>query len=71
MADLNTQVCDECGAIKKETNHWYRAVKEGNQFWIAPWATQVPDPFVHMKLLHICSERCATMTMAKAIGLGK
>lgn len=71
MADLNTQTCDECGIIKKEANHWFKAVKAGPQFWIGPWDSEMPDPFVQFKLLHICSETCATKVMSRTIGSGK
>lgn len=71
MADVNTQSCDECGILRKEANHWFRALVQGGMFTIAPWSNQLffgTAKFAESKVLHLCSESCAVKAMCRAIG---
>lgn len=61
--------CDECGTIKKDTNHWYRA-KAGESSYVflicradSPLSDGPGD-------LDLCSASCASKAMSKAIGVG-
>jgi hypothetical protein len=58
MADINTQSCDVCGAVRKETNHWFR-VEIGNDeyingIFIYSWDTTN----VLTGHQHTCSDKC-------------
>ena len=73
MANVNTQSCDECGILRKEANHWFRAVAQLGMFTIAPWNNETmlaPRLDWGGKVLHLCSESCAVKAMCKAIGAG-
>jgi len=71
VAEVITQSCDECGVLRKEANHWFRAVVQAGMFTIAPWGNQlVLEPRADWggKVLHLCSESCAVKAMCRAIG---
>jgi hypothetical protein len=61
--------CDECGRVKGEANHWYRATRlPGPRFVIVPWDTplfRVPDPAATEQ--HLCGEGCATKALLRAM----
>ncbi len=74
MAIVNTVSCDECGAVRGEANHWFRALvftfSGGRKFIIQEWQVELTPPSGDTEL-HLCSEQCAAKAMSKAIGAGK
>ena len=74
MAEVSTQSCDECGILRKDANHWFRAFVRPGVFTITGWDEQRVK-FVELrgsggKEMHLCSESCAVKAMCKAIGAG-
>lgn len=73
--ELNTYKCDECPAIRKEANHWFKMTIIANaiiiQRWDMPELEGIPRNPTHDKRLHLCSESCAAKAMSKAIGAGQ
>jgi hypothetical protein len=78
MSEVSTFRCDECGKIKEEANHWYKALvfrtppAASKQFMVAPWDS--PDlEFVieDERILHLCGMGCAVKAMTKAMETGK
>ncbi len=75
MADLHTKVCDECGAIKRESNHWFVALlSDRGVFAIARSAAEL----LYLGLdglagqaLDLCSEKCVLQATSKAISKPK
>ena len=59
MADVNTQSCDVCGALKKESNNWYRARVSDGRFLLTHWSD-----ILATKHLHLCGIGCASKFMA-------
>jgi hypothetical protein len=61
-------VCDNCQAVKKETNHWYAISLEDNSLCIRPlalptdWATKnLPDS----SLQYFCGRFCAIEALTR------
>ena len=77
MAELNTFRCDECPAIRKETNHWFKAIAAPGYVFLRKWdcglLTEIRDLQMRPGAieLHLCSESCAAKAMSKAIGAGQ
>jgi hypothetical protein len=69
MSDVFTSRCDECGKLKQEANHWFRAVKSHDpRFVIVPWEVNLdPDPDAGDESLHLCGMGCAVKAMSKAM----
>lgn len=76
MSTLNTLACDICGAIRRETNHWFRAIAwEAGHFEIStlekssamlltgPTDSNWPRGVV----LDLCSESCAVKAMSQTM----
>ena len=71
MSRPNLPVCDECGAVKREANHWWRVTFSGSSdpieilhqgplvLAIEPWCLSI-DPG-----LDLCSEACVHQTVSK------
>jgi hypothetical protein len=61
--------CDECGAIKKDVNHWFIAIGTAERFTVT-----LPETSGYLQLgpgeraLDLCSESCASKAMSRAIG---
>lgn len=71
MAQLNTVTCDECGALKREANHWFKAIasKELHRFEICPFREELTGyPENGKRELDLCSESCAVKVMSRAMG---
>lgn len=66
---LETLKCDECGAIKKESNHWWKLYKLGiaNELATLTYGYTIfkIDPHELLAELDICSEGCLIKAEAK------
>ena len=54
----NRYICDQCGAIKGSTNHWWR-VRIGQALHIYPWdlkAEGYDDDSIQIR--HVCGQQC-------------
>jgi hypothetical protein len=58
MAKVEVYRCDECGAEKKETNHWFVISNAVGLFRIQTWN---PDAVSG----HICGEQCVHKVLQK------
>lgn len=81
MSEVSTFRCDECGKLKEEANHWYKALvfrpppAASNRFMVEPWDS--PNLGVAIKgeigwvaperVLHLCGMGCAVKAMTKAM----
>lgn len=74
MAEIATFRCDECGKLKEEANHWYRAIRwmrsiegkpEEPAFTIVTWGQKLECP--GERQLHLCGMNCAVKAMTKAV----
>lgn len=67
--EFQSYKCDECGRVKGEANHWFRATRvPGPRFVIVPWDIllfRVPDPAATEQ--HLCGIVCATRALCKAM----
>ncbi len=69
---VETFACNECKVLRREANHWFRAAKlSSGVFTIAPWDNGPLMLADGDKEQHLCSEKCASVAMSKAIGAGK
>mgnify|MGYP001544478491 CR=1 FL=1 len=77
MAWDESFICDICGNIKLESNHWWMVslgdvfcFEEGQparHFTLVPWdAAESRNPKVH----HICGEGCATKALERFMSSG-
>ena len=70
MAEVSTFRCDECGKLKEEANHWFRAAEiAGPCFMLMTWgdSEELISPDEIEKTLHLCGMGCALKAMAKAM----
>ena len=66
MSESLTFRCDECGKLKEESDHWYKAqILPGLRFVVTIWEQTLPDPTA--KKLHLCGMECAVKAMAKGM----
>jgi hypothetical protein len=72
MAEVSTFRCDECGKLKQDANHWFRATEiAGPCFVIRTWedpTLEFVSPDEIEKELHLCGMGCAVKAMTKAMG---
>lgn len=58
--------CDQCGAVKKETNHWYYAdVSTGGLFLLGPFEKDSNGA------QDICGQQCAIAALNQFLQTGK
>jgi hypothetical protein len=79
--EVSTFKCDECGRLKQETNHWFRATAVHQGFVIVAWDfLTVQDgralPIVKrdgraLPEIHLCGMECAVKAMTKAMEGGE
>lgn len=70
MAELHSYTCDQCGAMKKEANHWFKAyvLTEPNVgVVIVPAEFEAPG-IVREKRLDLCSHSCVSKLVSKVLG---
>lgn len=74
MSEVSTFRCDECGKLKEEANHWYKALVFGpppatsNRFMVALWDSPYLEFAIEGKrILHLCGMGCAVKAMTKAM----
>ena len=58
--------CDQCGAVKKETNNWYRAWIYGDQFRLSH--ASIESEGVEQD---ICGHQCAIAALNQFLQTGK
>lgn len=66
---IQSYQCDECGAVKKESNHWlvFR-LHEPPMMIFHPWdARECDDRYS----IHICGEACAAKLVSRQIAKWK
>jgi len=68
---VETYACDECGAVKQQSNHWVLAWSSerlgrhvGRHVSFVPWLADATD---RDSLIHLCGEGCAAKVLSKAI----
>jgi len=79
VSEVKTFRCDVCGKLKKEANHWFRAlVYVGPRFEIVSWGApsicpQILNGWIELNPVqqHLCGMECAQKAMAKAMQEGK
>lgn len=75
MSRPTVPTCDECGAQKKETNHWWTAAHfatedggpgllELSEYWPEAREPQKDDSEPDL-VLDLCSEQCVTRAIGK------
>jgi hypothetical protein len=58
--------CDECGAPKRDVNHWWLLTYYlGGRINIAPWSD---DHAAEEEVAHLCGTRCLFVRITKLIG---
>jgi hypothetical protein len=66
MAEVTTYKCDECGKLKQEGNHWFKAISgRGKWFFVINWGNDFPD--LRGPRLDLCGLECAHKAMEKAL----
>ena len=64
--------CDQCGAVKKETNHWYYAdVSTGGLFLLGPFETEFRFKDASNGAQDICGHQCAIAALNQFLQTGK
>lgn len=58
--------CSNCGAIKRDVNHWFLAwlEREDMRFCVVPWDT---DPALQFEagVFKLCGHNCVTKTLSE------
>jgi endogenous inhibitor of DNA gyrase (YacG/DUF329 family) len=67
--DFQSKICDECGAQKREVNHWLVAVEradfEGILFVPAEAVVPVTDRATEFQYRDICGQGCAHTRLSR------
>lgn len=50
--------CDVCGAIKKESNKWWRLIILSDAYTVFPWKELINPNSFYKEVKDICSEGC-------------
>ena len=67
MSRAERITCDQCGAVKKETNHWYTAAVTGHRkFVICLSADLLTEP----NYQDICGHQCAIAALNQFLQTG-
>ncbi len=61
MAAKTQYVCDGCGAVKGETNHWYSVAQGTGVFTVRPWS--FADKLDERS--HFCGASCVQKALSK------
>jgi hypothetical protein len=67
MSQSLTYHCDVCGAVKMESNHWFRALSGITSFAIVNWEQDLPEGWGRDFHMDLCGLECAHKAMAKAL----
>lgn len=66
MAKIEAFACDECGAQKKEANHWWLMVRhyghQNESLALIPWDNQTAG---EKSWRHLCGEACVQKAVSK------
>ena len=76
MAKIETYRCDVCGAVKKQTNHWFRLEScetgalvqafDGLFFMARVFSgQQMPPSPVRTEAFHLCGQNCVNRKLAE------
>lgn len=66
MSRPTVPTCDECGAHKKETNHWWILIPESNSQAIHIYRYHESiTTAAHVAMSDLCSEQCVTRAIGK------
>lgn len=57
--------CDNCGTLKKQTNHWYMLWTTATDFKLTRWNDQI-DPF-EKEPFHLCGRQCVNEAIERWI----
>lgn len=61
-------LCDECGAERKEVNHWFSAITVSGKRWaFIPLGDVTPDISIRHDL---CGQKCATDAFQRLLVTG-
>lgn len=63
---VDTYKCDNCGAARKEANHWFRLFSGPNHVELRRWDTDSAGEFGH-----VCGQECAFAMLTRWIATGK
>jgi hypothetical protein len=67
LAEKRTYTCDVCGAERKETNHWFYAIRVGCSLVVQPM-NHALSPFSPTDVInHLCGETCALKKVGEFI----
>lgn len=66
MATVEIIQCDECGAVKKEVNHWFKAFAASTNasLMFFQWLQNSPG-------IDLCGQECATKVLQRWMATGK
>lgn len=64
MADLNTAVCNKCGAIKRTSNHWFRIKVEPGRIVLTDFTSMVDRTY------DVCGAGCLQKMVGELISQG-
>lgn len=67
MSVKATYTCDNCGATKGETNHWFAIRANGNRSTLLPTFTVGAFIDAGADDSHLCGESCLSVAVSKAI----
>ena len=67
MGEFRTYQCDECGALKQQSNHWFllRLVADSGRLVIEPLDGKLPNHPVAPDEVTLCSKRCVMVQVEK------
>jgi hypothetical protein len=66
MAEQRIYTCDECGAVKRDVNHWFKIVSTSDSLRLVSWNFELGGyEQDHLRVKHICGDACVTKAVAK------
>lgn len=62
MAQRMDYVCDGCGAVKREGNHWFLFTEDRGSACIIRWTPEAVSTYKSAR--HLCGESCAIFAVS-------
>ncbi len=67
MGEFRTYECNECGALKRHSNHWFilRTIEDAARLIIEPLDGKFPNHPVAGNEMTLCSKRCVMVNVER------
>lgn len=72
LATVQSIMCDECGRVKGEVNHWFKAAvisSTRENHWLAVSPFDMPNQYADSGIKDYCSQECLTKVFQRFLDI--